>query len=359
MKIICIIPTLESGGAERILSTLANAWMGKGYNVTFLTYIEADDFFELDTRINRIPLKLSGGSVVNRICNHIYRVTRVRKILKQAQPDIVVSFLDIPNIISIMSSIGTNIPVIISERTDPEKYKCTFPFNFLRRIFYHFADCLVIQNNKQQLFFDTMIKNITVINNPAPLDKVCCDQDRFTSKVIVAAGRLGQEKGYDLLIKAFLKISAKYPEWNLKILGEGTERETLEKLISDQSLQSRVALPGRTTDVLTNLQQSGIFVLSSRFEGVPNAMLEALACECPVIATECNDAIRNLITDGENGLLVPTEDVDALADALDRLISDEELRQKFSDNSRGSIKHLHIDNILKQWDELFSEVLKK
>jgi glycosyltransferase involved in cell wall biosynthesis len=169
---------------------------------------------------------------------------------------------------------------------------------------------------------------------------------------LVAMGRLGPEKGFDLLIAAFARLAATHPEWSLTILGEGRERARLEALVESLGMTGRVSLPGRAADPLPHLAIAHVFALSSRREGFPNALLEAMAAGLPPVAFDCRSGPAEIITDGVNGLLVPDGDVDALAASLRRLMESPAERQRLGANARGVADVLSPDRILLAWDAL-------
>lgn len=175
-------------------------------------------------------------------------------------------------------------------------------------------------------------------------------------KRIVAIGRLNRHKGFDLLVGAFGKISEDFPEWNLIIAGEGPERDVLERQIDDLSLQQRVQLCGFIKQPIEIMQSASIVVLPSRFEGFPNALLKAMACGCPAIAT--HEAGDMLIKDGVNGLLIPADDVDALSKALKRLIENPQFRKNLGEKAIGVRETFSEERVMRLWDNVLFPSLR-
>lgn len=355
-KIVCVISSLGSGGAERVLSTLANYWSRGGYEVSFITYLNSPDFFSLDNDIEYIRLGLSGGSMIKRLFNHIRRPILIRREINRLAPDVVISFIDVTNIIVLFSMLFSKIPVIISERTDPDKFKLKRFLELIRSRVYQMAYTIVVQNDGQKQWFDKMNQKVIKIENPAPIVSIKRETESQKKQLITAVGSLAHVKGFDNLIKAFAGIPEVHPNWMLQIIGEGAERDSLQCLIEEHNLAGNVELTGVKKDIYSEFMRSEFSVLSSRYEGQPNVLIESLACACPVISTDCSTAISELVIPDENGLIVQAESVEALGKAIKKLITNKQFREKMSSNAPASIKHLHIDKVLQYWDALFKDL---
>lgn len=358
MNIVCFIYSLGPGGAERVMSILASAWASRGHKVTIVTYDEGrPSFFFLPPEVTVQKLRLSGGSMLKRIGNHFRRIPTFRRIIRETRPDIVISFMDRTNVLVLMAAIGLNVPIIVSERTNPLRYSPGFPYNYLRRCLYQKAMAVVVQSKGLSEWFKPMSNRVAVIPNPV---KACRDNQNYPAArtfTAVGAGRLSLEKGFDLLLTAFAKVHKEFPEWNLVIYGDGPERPAIERQIHELKLNGRVRLPGLATSLSVHLRTAGCFVLSSRREGLPNVLLEALACGCPVVATNCSDSISEIVQHGRNGLLIPSEDSESLTNALRRIMEDVELRRVFEANGPVSIRRFDVDSIVDHWERLFQETV--
>jgi glycosyltransferase involved in cell wall biosynthesis len=174
--------------------------------------------------------------------------------------------------------------------------------------------------------------------------------------VIIAIGRLTAQKGFDILIEAFARVAGKHPDWRLVIYGEGRDRTELETLRDALSLQGRVELPGITRNIEIAFAEAGLFVLPSRFEGYPNALLEALAAGLPAIATSGPGGASEILEDGKYGLQVAPGDVIAMASALDRMMSDPKLRAAYGANARNAVAELNVERIGRQWLDLLGAI---
>lgn len=355
MKIFLVISSLSSGGAERVMSDMANYWAEKGYSVSLVTLNPwVDDFYNLNEKVSRIPFKSlrSSGGLIGKISFNIRRAFQLRELLKEINPDVVLSFMDVTNINTIIASSGLNIKVVVSERIDPEANALLNKFWFnLRRFLYKRADVVVAQTKNASVWLD---QNCQIQSHviPNPVRKLV-KRDVERGKTIVSIGRLDKQKGHDFLIKSFSDIEKKHPNWTLEIYGEGAEKQSLNKLISDLNLSSKVYLKGVTHDVEDVLSKAGIFVLASRFEGFPNVLLEAMSLECPVISTNCKSGPSEIIKDGVNGYLVDVDDQNKMTKVMAFLIESRSEREKLSALSGLVRDEYGQDKIMKKWEALF------
>lgn len=373
MRISFIIYDMQEGGAERVLSILANCWAEQGEQVTLFTLDDGTvpPFYKLHSSIEYRPLDLlpKSNQFPNRIFQTIFRMLISRKAIKLSQPDVVVSFMDITNIRTLISMIGLPIPVIVSERTSPSylSQQRSRLWNGLRRLVYMRAAKVVSVSHGIDSYFDYFPeKKRAVIHNPVFLkepngteSRVAPENKNNGSKRIITLGRLEKEKGHDFLIKAFAKIADKYPEWSLIIWGEGRWRADLEELSQGLEVSGRVQLPGITRYPLAELQKADLFVLSSRHEGFPNVLLEAMACGLPVISFDCATGPNEIIRDGVDGMLVSPENIEALAEAMDQLMGDEGKRNALSEKGLEVLDRFSLPKIMAIWNQLIQELTVK
>jgi GalNAc-alpha-(1->4)-GalNAc-alpha-(1->3)-diNAcBac-PP-undecaprenol alpha-1,4-N-acetyl-D-galactosaminyltransferase len=291
------------------------------------------------------------------------RVLRLRDELRRSRPDVVISFMDTTNVLTILASRGLGIPVIISERNDPRRHAMGLAWNTLRSLLYRRADALVVQSSAlrdwaREVAVDARVDIIPNPINPEFNGSTKEAGRRGSGRTIVAMGRLVRQKGFDLLIEAFARCAGQHPEWSLVILGEGEERSNLESLISAMGLQDRVRLAGKVPQPSHILGQADLFVLSSRFEGFPNALMEAMACKLAVISTDCPNGPRDIVRDGVDGLLIPPDDVNALAKGMDRLMANPMERQRLGAGATEVVKRFSIEKIMSMWDELVAHTCR-
>lgn len=355
MKILLVISSLSSGGAERVMSDMADFLVEKGYSVSLVTLNPwVDDFYNLNEKINRIPFETfsTSGSLIGKIMFNMGRIFQLRALIKKNNPDVVLSFLDVTNVTTIIASSGLNVKVVVSERIDPEVNPLLNKFWFnLRRFLYKRADAVVAQTINASFWLNKNCKIKThVIPNPV---RKLVKRDIERGKTIVSIGRLDKQKGHDFLIKSFSEIEKKYSDWTLEIYGEGIEKQALNNLISSFNLSSKVFLRGVTHDIEDVLSKAGIFVLSSRFEGFPNVLLEAMSLECPVISTNCKSGPSEIIKNGVNGYLVDVDDKKQMAQAMALLIESRSKREKLSASSGLIRDEYSQEEIMKKWEVLF------
>jgi GalNAc-alpha-(1->4)-GalNAc-alpha-(1->3)-diNAcBac-PP-undecaprenol alpha-1,4-N-acetyl-D-galactosaminyltransferase len=368
MQITLIIPGLTSGGAERVMVLLAQGFLQRGHIVSVITLSGKDtDFYSLPTAIERIALNVRQKSptLIHGVWNTIFRLIRIRQSVRATQPDIVISFMAPMNILTSLALLRSKYPRIGTEHISPKTILCEQPWERLRRFAYLNLNKLVSVSqdvNKDLEWLPEEKK--TVIYNPfIPIPDIT-SKFRLPSGVdpnkkwIISMGRLSYQKGFDLLLTSFQAIADKYPDWQLLILGEGELKHDLENLRDQLKLSEQVVFTGAISPPFSILQNSDLFVMSSRFEGFPMAHGEALACGLPVIATDCS-GVRELIRDDIDGILVPNEDVTALAAAMSRLMSDETERNRLATHAPEVLERFSLDKVLDCWEILITEILQE
>lgn len=366
MRITLAISTFDIGGAQRVMALMANYWAAHGHDVTLVSLSpQSKDWFELHHLVKRVSLNLLSASahLGRALYQNALRVLRLRDELRKLRPDVVISFMDTTNVLTILASRGLGIPVIVSERIDPRQHAIGLAWNTLRSLLYRRADALVVQSPSLRDWASevAVAARVHVIPNPInPVINVSATaaRRRGSGHTVVAMGRLVRQKGFDLLLEAFARCAGQHPDWSLVILGEGEERSNLEMLIAAMGLQDRVRLAGKVPDPGPTLGQADLFVLSSRFEGFPNALIEAMTCKLAVISTDCPSGPRDIIHDGVDGILIPPEDVNALAKGMDRLMSNPLERQRLGASAMEVAERFGIEKIMGMWDELVAHICR-
>jgi GalNAc-alpha-(1->4)-GalNAc-alpha-(1->3)-diNAcBac-PP-undecaprenol alpha-1,4-N-acetyl-D-galactosaminyltransferase len=367
MRCTLIIHTLTSGGAERVMSRMANYWAERGWEITLLIFTDGKEppFYQLDPRINYRPLDIAKVSTnpVAGIWNNLTSRKSLRTAIVESKPDVVISFLERTNVITILATRSLNIPLLVSVRNDPAMLSPGKMWEILRRWTYPFADRVVVQTERAGNYFPAKLKNrIVVMPNPVILPPTTMSEEIAnlpTDRSLIAIGRLTSQKGFDLLLQALAQLKDTHPDWTLTILGEGELRPQLESLRDQLGLKDRVDLPGRVKNPHEFLSQADIFIMSSRFEGFPNALCEAMVCGLPVISTDCPNGPREIIRDGVDGVLVPSEDVPALAAAMDRLMSDPELRKSLAAAAPELAARFSLEKVMLMWELLVKAVIEE
>lgn len=351
------------GGAERVIAQIANGLDARGHDVSLLTYDANGDpsFYPLKQGVRMIPLGLNSlprrpGAIW--VIEQIFRLLRgLRQQIRVERPDVLVAFITQTNIFALLACAGLRVPVVVSERSDPLLTPLRSPWKVARAICYPFAAGLVVQSREVREGFPSWIRRKTcVLPNPVSMPVASSVQKCEPTRLILAVGRLSREKGFDLLLEAFKNVVAEFPEWRLEIRGEGPLRGELEDLRDTLGLQDRVSLPGIISEIHHCYIQADIFVLSSRFEGFPNALCEAMAHGLPVVATSCSGGVREIIKAGENGLLVPPEDVDALGRALSSLVANPELRKALGERARDIVERFGVEIIMDKWEAYLAKM---
>lgn len=367
MRLALVISSLAMGGAERVIVTMANYWANRGWDIALITLAGVEqDWYPVAPTVRRVGCDLmhDSGHLGAAVHQNIQRLRRLRRAVKEAGPDAVISFGDATNVLAVLATAGLGIPVIISERTDPRRHAIVWAWRKLRTLVYRRATALVVQTEAMRAWGSRMVpaERIHVIPNPVACPKrgdAVPDIMQVPERTILGMGRLAREKGFDLLVRAFHACAAMHRDWVLVILGEGEERARLEALAADLGIRDRVILPGRIQDPSAFLHAAALFVMPSRYEGFPNALVEAMAAGLPVIAADCDSGPREIIRPGFDGMLVPTGDSRALAAAMQTLIIGPALRHRLGTNAKGITARFGMEKVMAMWEALILHAITR
>jgi glycosyltransferase involved in cell wall biosynthesis len=355
-RIAIVIFGLGRGGAEHVVCTIAGHWARDGAEVSVVTLAPTDeDANAVPPGVTRVSLEVAGDSrgLLDGLGRSIGRVWALRRALLRLDPDVVVAFMTHTNVLCIAAMAGTGVPVLACERTHPRRAGLDYRWALLRRVLYPLARGVVVQTEAAGEWARAFCSRVHVIPNfVTPTERLAGPLDVPGPKRIFAAGRLVPSKGFALLIEAFARLAPDRPEWSLTILGEGPERARLEAQVAAAGLTDRVALPGHVSNPRNHFIAGHAFVLSSLFEGFPNALLEAMSCGLPVVACDCESGPADAITQGRDGLLVPVGDVPALATALARIMDDPGERTRLGRNAAAIASKLGPEPVLAKWEAL-------
>ena len=348
MKIAVIIPSFCRGGAERTASNLSLILQEK-HDVTVILLDSRDQCYPHGGKLIDLGTPPS-HSAMGKILTVLVRAYRLKKVFSTEKYDGVIALMEAAGIPAVLASKDT----IVSVRDTPESMPSMYQ-KLIKTVYPRSKKVVAVAKATEKKLQDEYgLNNTTTIYNMANtemMDKLSASTIDIESSYILAAGRLAPQKGFDLLIEAYASTRAK-DHIKLLILGEGSERAFLEALIKEKHLEGRVILYGSTDNPFAFYTKADCFVLSSRHEGFPNILIEALACECACIAVDCPTGPNEIIIDGENGLLIEAENVPKLTETIDRLYYDENMKTKFRKNARPSVSHLSPDSIAQEWVNL-------
>lgn len=361
LAIALVITSLGGGGAERVVFYLATYLHGLGHRVSIVTLMtESRCPFSFPTGIERKSLDVLPAKHLPKPAEKFRRnglwVGRLRKYVRTSKPDVVLSFMDQVNVLTLLATFGMSLPVVVSEQSDPAAQPLSALFSGLRRMVYPLATTVVALTPTVESWLRVRRSNtkIRVIPNGIPSNYIRTDLPTVTRRrTLVAIGRLSHEKGFDLLLEALSRVELH--DWTVEIFGEGPSRSELERRCLHLGLSTRVTFKGWTEKPANELDRAGLFVMPSRHEGFPNVLLEAFARGVPVISFDCPSGPRHIIRNNEDGLLVPAQRVDLLATAISRALEDPDLRQTFSENALKNIRRFEQYKIEQQWLDTLCE----
>ena len=349
MNIIWVTAGMCGGGTERVISILANKWVEEGHGVTILATADNTVAYELNDKINLIQL---GEKTKGNALKRIKRVFQMRSVFR-AQKDAIICSMGIEtNMYTVLATMGLSNYVLISERNDPGQ--CSYPK--VRDWFYAKADKLICQTYDAEKYFDHIGKSkLCVIPNPIN-PQLPQPYQGIRRKVVIAAGRLTNQKNHKLLISAFEQFHKRHPEYTLEIFGEGELKEDLEEQIKSLGMQECATLKGFSGNLLEDIKDCSMYVLSSDYEGVSNSLLEAMAIGLPVVATDCPiGGTAMCIEHGVNGMLVPVGDEQALVEAMSMVSDNEEMASTISNNAIDIRERFSIQKVSDLWIEALKE----
>lgn len=363
--ILMIISSLGLGGAQRVLSHMADYWAKRKKKISLITLYghQEKTIIHLNPDVNLIQLNINGISknILAGLYNNKKRIIVLNERIKEEKPKVIISFLDTTNILVLLAAVHTDVPVIVTEMSDPSQVPLPWPWRILRKMTYYRAQGIVVVTEKAKDYFPLVLhKKITTIPNPIVLNKNPIPFNGFIpSPMILYAGRLAEEKRIDILLKAFYFIKDKYPTWHIGIVGDGPLRQSLEKLRDELRLQDRVHFFGLVECPHYFMKKADMFVLCSQYEGFPVALVEAMANGLPVIASEYHYGVRDIIEDGINGLIVPPADIQSLSRAMDHLMCNKEERIRMGQKAVEISEKYSIDRVMEMWDGLLNQVVSK
>lgn len=365
MKILVLTSSLGSGGAERVATTLCNFWAARGDDVSLIPTFSGGGkpFYEVAEAVELVYLADALTKPRGRVGGYVSRLLMLRKLISKRNPDVVISFLPNVNVAAIVATRGLRVPLIICERSDPSVQPYSFFWKRACQVTYRFADMLTVQTESVAVKAKSIfpgLKSVRPIPNPLPAGVLPHAKEKENAgdrKVLLSIGRLAAEKQVDAIIAAFAEIADEYLDWDLHIYGDGPLRPSLAALVDEYGIAHRAFLKGRTNFPWQVMADSHAFVMTSAFEGFPNALLEAMGTGLPCIAFDCPSGPREISNDGANAVLVRMNDHVGLTGAMRRIMGDEVFRGELGNMARSSVlATFDLPAVAANWDRLFQEV---
>jgi GalNAc-alpha-(1->4)-GalNAc-alpha-(1->3)-diNAcBac-PP-undecaprenol alpha-1,4-N-acetyl-D-galactosaminyltransferase len=391
-RIVFVIAHLGPGGAQRVAATAANALVERGVEVHVVTVLDdPPDAYDLDPKVRRhrqaandIGAKsrsanaevFRSNGIVGRAVSSLARaatrfeivrrplgiaafgiqLTRrtrwLRRTIREIQAEAVLSFLTQTNILTILATRGLRVRTVVSERNDPRLQRHRRRVAFMRKLLYRWPDLVTANTRGGVAALEAIVPKRKLAFLPNPLSSSDCEAAHFSVPTFITVTRLVEQKGIDVLLKATAQAFERLPDWRLAILGDGPLRDYLQALAGELGIASRVDWLGYVEDPTPYLKAAKFFVLTSRFEGSPNALLEAMACGLPAIVSNASPGPLELVGENEAGLVVPVEDAGATAEAILKLAQDEELRATLGAAANERTRVHRLDDAMLVWREL-------
>lgn len=343
MKISFFIGSLRRGGAERVISILANDYCARGWDVDIVLLLQNEVDYPLDAKINIVDITSKGGSYFK---NALPWLSGIRRYLKAQQPDCVVSFVGRINALVLTAATGLKRNIVVSERNDPKHDGRGALMQWYCNRVYRRARAIVYQNEHEKSCFNAALASKGyIIPNPV---QVRAERHDNAGTDIITAGRLTEQKNQAMLLRAMARIHQEHPDIKCRIFGEGNLRGDLQEQIRNLGLENTVFLEGNVANIYDRLAQSGLFVLTSNFEGLSNALIEAMMVGLPCITTDYPGA-RELIVHGQNGIVVPMDDDAELAAQIEKLLLDKAYAAQLSHQGKQDSQKFKAETVLAQW----------
>lgn len=364
-KILFHINSMGKGGAERVVSVLSGCFAGNGYDVIIVTLWHAEEEYELAGAVKRINLEdLWQGRHMGRLETAFRRLLDLRRIMKEEKPDLVISFCNKANFRCAYAMSGMKIPLLASVRNDPRVDYLPHRIS-VKRMEKKASGC-VFQTPDAKACFDRRLQEKSrIIWNPVDEKYLLAGSEQQKSSrkhEIVTVGRLSSQKNQQLLLKAFHRIRSRFPDYVVKLYGEESEagsREALLAYVKEQEMDGQVLFMGQSSHLEKEIRDAALFVLPSDYEGMPNALVEAMVLGLPVIATDCPcGGPAELIEDGISGLLVPVGDVEGLAAAMERVLTDQTLAEHLGQNAERLAEKVSPGKVYEEWKHYAEELMK-
>lgn len=360
--IAMLIGALTRGGSERVMVNLAEYLAGQGWQVTLVTQYLREGEYPLSTAVQRIISDITPAETgKSRILNFVRRFKKLRNIWKVQKPDLILSFIGKNNMMALLTSRFLHIPVAVSVRGEPSMEYYNGWMRLLAKQLFRFADGVILQTSRCSAFFPKAVRQKAVImKNPVSREFFREPYRGERRREVTAVGRLDENKNHEMLIRAFAGISGEFPEYSLVIYGEGELRGYLTELAEKLGLSERVSLPGAVGNVADAIYKTGVFVLTSNTEGVPNTLIEAMALGLPVIATDCPcGGPADLIEHRVNGILIPVQNQSELQENLQFLLNNLQEMESMGAAARKTAAIYRPEIVCEEWEKYLNYLVSR
>ena len=361
MKICISVSSLGGGGAERVGVVLANGFVERGHEVVVITDIHEEAVYQLHPEIKVVAFSKTKTNKYLKWSRALYNT---RTALKREKPDVVIGIMQLCSLISRIASIGFAIPVVMTEHSAfewveslPRPWFLKFSRKYLNWIY----PCVTVLTEPDKKIIGSRLKNVVVMHNPLTFEPI--NENSQREKLILAAGRLTdwRYKGWDTLIFSWARIAEKFPDWKIIIAGTGADssKQYLLQLMREKHVENRIEFMGHCKNMQELYRKVPIFFLSSRSEGMPMVVLEAMSQGCACVATDFKGRTKEIIKSDDFGILCQPEDDAALAAGLEKMISNEEYRNQVQMNSIERSKDFLVPRIIQEWETLITSLINK
>lgn len=345
-RIIFFIASLQRGGAERVVSIITKYLAERDFKVEILLYYNRPILYQVSPNIKITVVEKETNSR-----NMIKNMFWMRNFFKK-NADIVISFLAPFNIMAVLAHWGLSSKIIVADRSDPWLEPKKEVLRKLRNFAYLMADGVVLQTQRNKTYFSSTIqKKSVVIYNPVDLgDKKGLALKTSKKDRIVCVARFDPQKNHKMLLEAFARIKDKFPTYTITFYGKGPLKESLQNTAKFLEVEKHVFSPGVTKNIFEEIADAKLFVLPSNYEGMPNALAEAMCLGLPVISTDVSGA-SELIEEGKSGFIVPNNSPEKMANIIQKVLSDDTLQKQFGEQAIKLNDKLDVSTIVKQWED--------
>lgn len=350
-KILFVNASLAGGGSERVMCLLANKFAQLGYEVDMIILLRSEAVYEVDERVRCHQLTEYTGAIKMRFG----RFNQMRRLFRQINPDVIISFMYNVNTYTLLAGAGLNKRMIVSERANPLVRK--FIYKHIERAIYKLADKVVFQTEFAKKCYNASIqKKGIVIPNPINIENDVQTDINTRRKSIMCIGRMSRQKNFEMAINAFGKFVAEFPEYTLDIFGKGPLMQELKEQCSRLEITDKVNFRGYVNNISDYMKKAGMYVSSSNFEGISNAMLEAMAMGVPSVCTDCPvGGAAMVIENNVNGILIPVGDEAALYEAMCHIAGDREFAEKIACEAVRVRERFSLDSVIKDWIKIVED----